>query len=491
MRTPASAAAALFAVFLAACPEVSPPNPQPFDRFYFPSGVVHVDALGSTGGVLFVANHNKDRRYDGSALMAIDLDLVDLPLFGAPVDAAGPKQVTDLRSSSAGTVGLSTFAGQLAALRLGPSSVRLFVPSRSEGMRFQSIDATLGGGGGRTVLSCHTPAGRDDRDCGSQAPSLTPPELERSATGLPRAPVPYGVAVRVRACASAADCGDGTACVAGQCQYLEPAEPLADVWVTHLSLADSPAGSATSQTIATNAHAYLVRLASRQPKVSVESFLDLGVGQGATNSVVAGTRWVYLSGRYISPSANLLRLVDGSGSGFVFASGLEGAYRVADGRGVALSSDERRVFIVSRSPDALVVAHIANPTGDVPSVQVERAVPIPAGGNELVVVSRAGRADLVAITSIVAGTVVLYDDDVGSLVAMVSGVGLQPYGIAVQRRGAGARLFVSNFGDGRVAVIDVADVARPHEARLVAHLGAQQLCLTRSQYALVCDGGTP
>ena len=38
---------------------------------------------------------------------------------------------------------------------------------------------------------------------------------------------------------------------------------------------------------------------------------------------------------------------------------------------------------------------------------------------------------------------------------------------------------MSNFGDGRISVIDVPELDRPQGARLVAHLGEQQLCLTR------------
>jgi hypothetical protein len=75
---------------------------------------------------------------------------------------------------------------------------------------------------------------------------------------------------------------------------------------------------------------------------------------------------------------------------------------------------------------------------------------------------------------------------VGELVAHVPAVGIQPFGVAVDRRGSGARLYLSNFGDGRVAVVDIPDLARPQDARLVAHLGQSQLCLTRSTQTAGC-----
>jgi hypothetical protein len=45
---------------------------------------------------------------------------------------------------------------------------------------------------------------------------------------------------------------------------------------------------------------------------------------------------------------------------------------------------------------------------------------------------------------------------------------------------------VSNFADGRVAVVDVPDLSAPQVARVVAHLGKQQLCLTRSEREGAC-----
>ena len=82
-------------------------------------------------------------------------------------------------------------------------------------------------------------------------------------------------------------------------------------------------------------------------------------------------------------------------------------------------------------------------------------------------------------TSSTAGVVSIYDDDLGRLAAQIIGVGSQPFGLAVQRteytRGGrmieAVRLFVSNFADGRIAVIDVPDLGRPNEAWLIGYLG--------------------
>jgi len=58
-------------------------------------------------------------------------------------------------------------------------------------------------------------------------------------------------------------------------------------------------------------------------------------------------------------------------------------------------------------------------------------------------------------------------------------VGIAPYDVAVDQRGNLARFFVSNFDDGRVAVIDatLGEPAQPISARIVATLGQQQGCI--------------
>jgi hypothetical protein len=50
----------------------------------------------------------------------------------------------------------------------------------------------------------------------------------------------------------------------------------------------------------------------------------------------------------------------------------------------------------------------------------------------------------------------------------------RPFGLDVQREGNSARVFASNFGDGRISVIDIPNLDSPQDARLVAYLGARQ-----------------
>lgn len=489
-----------FAVFLAAalvawgsgCPSTTQwVNLPPSQQLYFPTGVVHVDSPLSADGVLFVANANFDKRYATGSLMALNLSKLGLPVFGAPVGASGPVQITDLKTDDAGIVLISSFAGEMASLDLGQGRTRLFIPSRSEGMKLQAIDAdALTSSDAQPVLHCSTPQGSTPSDCATNAVSLSPKEFEQSPEGLPRAPGPFGVSVRPRTCPTG-HCSVGS-CVAGACMTTNNAgvaEPFADVFVTHLTQADSPLASGL------NPRGYLVRVASQGLAVTQESFIFLG--PGATSSVTHGPRYVFASGRGLNPAGKLLRLVDPNTAGDdggtrVMTAELEQTFKAFEARGLALSSNQRRIYMATRVPDSLVVASIDDPMSDLPRVQATHAISVPASPNEVRVISRPGRSDLVAIACTGASAVVLYDDEVGDLVGQVNGVGLSPFDISVDRRGDGARLYVSNFDDGRIAVIDIPSLDRPHEARLVAHLGTtQQLCLTQGQrIPSLCDAGT-
>lgn len=465
-------------------------NPPTAGRFLFPTGLAHVDVEGSDSGVLFVANSNWNLRFTTGSVAAVKLDGVGLPAFGAAVDG-GPMELVDLGDVS--TALITSFAGEMGVLARGNGKFRIFVPSRGDGNKLHAVDAEIGAG---VTLSCF-PAGPsgDPTNCEKTATSLSPDALEKTPEGVPRADQPYGVSVRPRACRASADCGGDRSCVldadadAGAC-ITAAGESMGDVYVTHLNQVDSPRGSLL------NYRSYLAHLESDQMTADASNFLNIGYGAGS--SAVTGARWTYVTGRTVTTPAattstfgNLLRLVDRSGN--VVNTGLEGYFTVYQSRGVALDTKEERVFIVGQSPDVLIVAAIGSPQSDAPSVSLLHAVPLPNSPEGIAVIQRPGRGDLVAITCSgtysgeVTGELALYDEDVGALVAHIPAIGIQPSGVTVDRRGNGARLFVSNFGDGRVAVVDIPDLSRPQDARLVAHLGQVQLCLTRPSGTAGCE----
>jgi hypothetical protein len=265
------------------------------------------------------------------------------------------------------------------------------------------------------------------------------------------------------------------------------------VFVTHVQGADSPAG--TGQSV----RSYVVETRAEAPEITPSlvaeggSFLELGVGGG--HAVAATPRWLYVSGRYVSANGGeLVRLLDRANPGVVRSAGLEGAFKSLEARGLAVTeagaaADRRRLFVAGRSPDVLLEAVVSAADSDAPRLSVVRVVPLPSQPNAVRALPRdPGKAPLLAIPCTGAGKVVLYDAEVEAVVAQVS-VGQQPFDVAVAARGSGARLYVSNFGDGRVAVVDVPDLATPGEARLVAHLGKSQLCLVTPADPSCAGGG--
>jgi len=367
----------------------------------------------------------------------------------------GPRELLDL--GGAQRIQVNSFTGEMASLALAPGKLRLFVPSRSEGMKFQAVDALFLDGG--LELSCFPAAPADrPRDCGANAPSMSPAAFEQAPGGVPRAVAPFGVGVQRRACASDDVCGAGRTCGAdGGCL--------------------TGAGEAFSDTMAAPA----------------ENFVNMGLG--ATSSVATGKHWAYVTGRFVNattyPLPVMLRMVQYSPQQLVGTAGLELTFAAQDARGVALSSDESRLYLLARSPDTLLVVGLSNLDGALPSVRLLRSVPLPFLPNEVVTIPRAGRGDLLAITCSGSGVLAIYDEDLGEVAAQVTAVGAQPFGIAVDRRGAGARLFVSDFADGRVAVVEIPDLTRPQEARTVAHLGKRQACLTQVTPIAGCATETP
>lgn len=452
-----------FLIVFAGCPAPDVPRPPPIERFYSPWGLVHVDSPLSDAGLLFVANANVDKRFDHGAVLAVNLDRVALPPFGQSCGSSNggtdggacPRQplvqITELNTSDTSLVAINNYAGEMAGYTTDAGTVMLFVPTRSEGNWVHSLSSPgLSQVGGVPELSCAS-APQSPKNCIGQGVSML--RFDGNEKNQPRAPSPTGVGI----------------------------SSGGDVYITHTQPADTPKGALD------NFKSYLIHLPPTDSMLTESSFLELG--PGASTAVAVGRRWAYVSGRYVTPQAQLVRLVGRDGK--VFNSGVEGEYRALESRGLAISPDEQHVYLSGRSPENLLVISVSGADSDAPLLRVERAVALPEGSGQVKVIARPGRGDLVLIVCEVAGVVAIYDHDVGDLVAQVSGVGENPIAMAVDERGPGARVYVSNYLDGRVAVIDIPDLARPQTARLVAHLGSKRLCPDGTISGDGCDGGTP
>lgn len=484
-RTPLLTVSTLGVVaWVASCAVTEPPTTPPPDRFYFPTGIAHLDLAGTEEGVLVVSNSNLDKHYGVGTLSVLELDKMAerLPVFGASGDGGGVPQRTELPAMATALV--PSMSGELALYSPSANRWRAVVPTRSEGMWLTLVDLDIADGS--VTPSCYSPDGGQGLDCSTTGVSLSPTAFERSPEGVPRAPSPYGVAVKPRmcpaSCVAAQDCG----CECGadlRCRSDGPKgkELAADIYIAHIAQADSPLMSGL------NYRGYAVIVDATRPEVSRASFINLDAG--ATNSVAVGQRWGYFGGRGLNPVGNLVRLVNAENGGTIVDPKLQNLLQVFETRGLALSSDERRLYVVGREPDSLIVVGITDPESEAPSLSVLRHVPLPADPNSLRIIPRVGQSDLVAIVCPAARALVFYDDEVGNVVAQVPGIGVQPFDLAVDHRGTGARIFISVFGDGRVAVVDVPSLAQPQSARLVAHIGKQQLCIVAGTKAPSCDGG--
>ena len=446
------------AALICGCSGSSTARPPPLDRFYFPTGMAFAPDAGSQG-VLYVASSDTDKRYDFGTLLAVDLAKVGptppgnqtLPAFGAPVPQSGPVQITSLNVPASQAVEISPFVGEVGTFTLPDGTLRMFVPSRAEGDHLQVIDAK------GTTLSCAGGDGAAPQNCASKALSLTGHAINTDPVGQPAAQQPYGVGIS----------SDAT------------------VYVTSLQSADSPIGSGQ------NISNFLFSTSATSPKVQDSGFTALGPGAGS--SVAVGTRYAFVSGRFLAVDDTipdvLLRLVDRR-LGTVTFPQLERDFHVIETRGVALTRDETRLFLVGRAPDTLLVIDVQGALTSVPKLTVVHSIPLPASPDEIKLIERPGRAPIAVITCTGADSVAIYDDEAGTLAAEVPGVGTQPFGIAVDPIGAGVRLFVSDFGDGRVAVLDMPDLNRPNDVKVVAHLGMLQTCLVRSDDPS-CQGSAP
>lgn len=443
------------------CTEGFSPRPPPLGRFVYPTGILHLDAPSGPEGVLYVASSNFDRRFGSAGVTAIDLGALaqsGLPPFGAPVGPGGPVQVTDLRVQETAQVFVDEFGGDLAAWTPNPLdpavAPTLYLPSRDEGAL---VHAVVVDAASRATLSCAT---TEDRDCRQGAASLD--DVSGSAAGLPRAETPISV-----------DVG-----------------PTGRVFVTNEDPPDSPEGSEQ------NHENYLFELNRGQPGL-VDPGQFLSIRNSSSHGLTVGARYVYVAGRLRSQGntlfeSPLVQLVDLNRPEVVLQGVIEATYASREARGIARTRSEDRLYLAVRNPDALLVIDVEGAQTDNPVLTLINAVPLPDGASAVRVIEREPVAEgnnLVAITCTGGNLLALYDDSVGQVVSQI-GVGWQPYGVAVDVRPgapAGARLFVSNFRDGRVAVVDVPNLSQAQDARLVAHLGFAQECPTLGTLRGACE----
>ena len=446
---------------VAACSDTAPTTPPALDRFYYPTGLAirHVDDAGVSkvclGGApgchtqLFVASSNFDLRYDpatGGTVMALDVD-------EALKTGLEPLQAPALL----GVARIGSFAGELAILDKNRCSGyaqgdQVLVASRSQNRLYR---LSVGPQGQLTCAGCSIPLVSTFGD-------------------------PYGVTVA---------CGT----FGGVAQQL--------AFVTYLRTPSSE-GLLSQIDLATN-ETTVKDLGPSSPAPAHSSAFDpvstrLYVTQVFGQNAFSPLRWFSLTTNEPTATIDLYSLIRG-----------------AEVRGIALSSDgdssvgrpPSRAYLALRIFDADTAAATGvRPTGDIagalavmdltpgptgqPSGRLLNVVPIDRGASVIRIVPRldpvtnhqrtdsAGNPlrDLVAVTCTDDNTVVLYDDDTGSVAKVFDvcgGVpgetapapcdlgnpltGKQPFGLAVESLATtgNARLYVGSFDRSWVNVIEI------------------------------------
>jgi hypothetical protein len=183
-----------------------------------------------------------------------------------------------------------------------------------------------------------------------------------------------------------------------------------------------------------------------------------------------------------------LRLIDRQSAKRVINAAIELDFNLLETRGLALAGDQSEVFVAARSPDALLQLHVRGAATDTPSFSLAHAELLPLGASQVRVMDKPSGGHVAFVTSLgsqsfdavgqTQGSLVVYDDEAAQQVAILDGFGLQPYGLALQPIPPGVRLYVGLFGEGRIAVVDIPDLDRPEDARLVARLGTSHVCVT-------------
>jgi hypothetical protein len=495
---------------LGAC-DATAPQPLPeIWRFHFPTGMA-IDtpyALGQAQGTraqfLYLAgNSNFDQAASRGVVMAVNLDGYGPPSTGLMPpgllpDGGGswdgtPLQFPDV--GDAGTVdpdGGYVYTDSLGGeLRLSPTSAggqRVVLAARGQNT-LGFIDVNPGG----ATLSCvDGDAGQDCLNANS-SPTLDVP----GANGGNEILDVFALSYPVQATLPGGGKGPPELFVGH----------LRDVTTAVSSVAGAPNPYTNTSTTTVTTQAFVIRQSVDEPSCSLAEYIGTVPAAGVMGLPGPDGVYAITTGRFSGLSdANVEVLTLPPSSCPAPAPPAPGQLPVnmtprtetidlsqilkeTDGRGLALSSSGDRVFALSIGPDSLAVLRI---DGEAPTsllIHPSAVVPLPNGPSEMAVIPRTAPdgspvGDLVAVSCPGSDVLAFYDDEIGTVTAALPGVGDEPFAISTAPRTfgngpsaqliPGVRLFVTAFGSGQVAVVDLPDPLDATSARVIAMLGSYE-----------------
>jgi YVTN family beta-propeller protein len=444
MRTAAASCASLALGFLfAACTASGEDVRPPQDQLFFPSGLAAARQTDSAG-VLFVANSNSELRYDSGAISVIDLGSIEQVLEPWLADRAPGSCTPDLDHRETLVCDESLFINRGASVRIGNfatdiavqdfssqgvTQLRVIVPTRGDpSITWADYDgARLSCASGTAAFAVCDAAHRLS--------------TVRNDPNLPILDEPFAVF---------ADAANGFAVVT---HLVDGAVTLIDApREGFVQLSDVVRGIFLSD-----------------PAVSPGATGVVGRAPGSPNNIVyVGSRTenriqTFTVGRPVNEAAPYLLpgnylLLDGVGafSGNSFET-----------RGMQFSPDGNRLYVTNRRPPTLQVIDTSLSPGGFPRNVPAGASDICRQASNLVVVD-ADDGERVYVTCFQDGEVYVIDARGQTQVEDIVTVGRGPYAIVASPDKK--RLFVSNFLEDTIAVIDI-DPTSNFRNRVVLRIG--------------------
>lgn len=460
-RTRASRVAALGLVAagaVAGCTASAEQVRPPADQLSFPTGM----AVSPDENFLFVANANSELRYDSGSIGVIDLAQVQGLIDGWVASGQAPGGCSqDLDHSETLVCDEAQFFKKDAGVRVGnfatdlalqdfssggSTRLRVFVPTRGDpSIAWADFDGDR--------LHCTT--GSDTNALCDDAHRLTSLDNNPDLTVL--ASEPFSVFADAQhgfAMVSHLSSGSVTLIDAPADGEVKIVDMLAGVFAPDLlsGLGLRGASSITGRTMPADTPV----VPGQPPPVPGELVY---VGSSTENRIQSFT-----VGMVDNQAAYLL-----PGPFFFLDAVGNGAGNSTDTRAVQFSDTGDRLYVVNRTPPTLQVYDTSLSTTGVPSNMLLGASDVCREASRLAVLD-AGAGERVYVTCFQDGEIYVVDPTGQSHIEDIISVGRGPFAAVSIGKGARKQLFVSNFLEDTIAVIDLS-LDSPRRNRVVLRIG--------------------
>ena len=445
---------ALLAACTASSDEVKPPAAE----LFFPTGI----AVSPDETVAFVTNANSELRYDSGSIQVIDLNVVQATIDSwlatgkAPMDICrvGKNDVPCCEMNSDHTetlechesmfinadagVRIGNFATDIAVQDLGSKNLRLIVPTRGDpSVAWASWD------GNSAQLSCNS-NGEPGALC-DDSHRLSYIQNNADLASLPEEP--FGVFAD-----SAGEFAMVTHLTTGAVTLIDSPKNSERVQIADVLTGIFAADSSTGLRGATG-------IVGRLPTAAGDTIY---VGSRSEDRIQTFT-----VGRPINDAPPFL--LPGNWFFLDAVGGNNGGS--SDTRGMAASADGSRIFMVNRKPPSIQIWDTSiGPTG-YPRNKAIGATDICRQGST-VAISGSGDAERAYVTCFQDGQIYVIDPRGAVTVEDIVLVGRGPYAVAAAK--TKNKLFVTNFLEDTIAVVDTTPNVRTHN-RVVLRIGKARL----------------